>query len=78
MEKLELLDGVCVGNNEPYSGELRGDTMYFHATQRGLPHVLIELRHDLIDTEAGQRKWAALLAEPLRDIIDTLEGKNNG
>lgn len=63
---------ICVGNNEPYSGELHGDTMYFHATRNGLPHVLIELRHDLITTPEGQQKWAAILAAPLSDIIATL------
>ncbi len=63
---------ICVGDNEPYSGELRGDTMYFHATKNNYPHVLIEVRHDLIDTEEGQQKWAAILAAPLQKIIATL------
>ena len=57
IKKLSANPDICVGNNEPYSGELRGDTMYFHATRNGYPHVLIELRHDLIDTTAGQEKW---------------------
>ena len=43
-------EGFCVGDNEPYSGELEGDTMSRHGTGRGLPHVLIELRQDLIAT----------------------------
>ena len=41
-------EGFCVGDNEPYSGELEGDTMSRHGTRNGLPHVLIELRQDLI------------------------------
>ncbi len=72
MEMLSANREITVGNNEPYSGELRGDTMYFHATKNGYPHVLIELRHDLIDTPAGQAKWAAILAKPLAEIIKTL------
>jgi len=72
MEKLSENPEIVVGNNEPYSGELRGDTMYFHATKNGYPHVLIELRHDLIDTPQGQEKWAAILAKPLAEIIKTL------
>ncbi len=72
MEKLGKNPEIVVGNNEPYSGELRGDTMYFHASQKGYPHVLIELRHDLIDTPEGQAKWAGILAKPLNDIIQTL------
>ena len=53
--------GYCVGDNEPYSGELEGDTMSRHGTGRGLAHVLIELRQDLIATpgirRCGQRGW---------------------
>ena len=40
--------GFAVGDNEPYSGALEGDTLYQHGTLRGLPHVLIEIRQDLI------------------------------
>ncbi|MCF6305362.1 MAG: N-formylglutamate amidohydrolase [Rhodobacteraceae bacterium] len=76
LEKLRANPDICVGDNEPYSGELRGDTMYFHATEHNLPHVLIELRHDLIDTEKGQQKWAEILSGPLREIIDNLENNN--
>lgn len=72
IEKLSANPEIVVGNNEPYSGELRGDTMYRHATRNGYPHVLIELRHDLIDTQEGQAKWAAILAAPLKEIIKTL------
>jgi predicted N-formylglutamate amidohydrolase len=36
--------------------------MWQHATQRTLPHALIEVRNDLIATEAGQRDWATRLA----------------
>lgn len=72
IEKLSENPDICVGNNEPYTGELRGDTMYFHATRNGYAHVLIEVRHDLIDTPEGEQKWAAILAAPLRDIIKGL------
>ncbi len=53
---------IVVGDNEPYSGELRGDTMYYHGTARGLPHVLIEIRNDLIATPEGQQDWANRIA----------------
>src|SRR6185503_4880261 len=32
---------LCVGDNEPYSGALEGDTLYTHGTRRGLGHGLI-------------------------------------
>ena len=61
--------GYCVGDNEPYSGELEGDTMSRHGTGRGLPHVLIEIRQDLIATPEAQRTWAARLAPVLADVV---------
>jgi predicted N-formylglutamate amidohydrolase len=72
MAALRENPAIMVGDNEPYSGELRGDTMYTHATRNGYPHVLVEFRQDLIDTPDGQAKWAAILATPLKDIINTL------
>jgi predicted N-formylglutamate amidohydrolase len=63
-------EGLCVGDNEPYSGELEGDTMSRHGTRNGLPHVLIELRQDLIAAPADQRLWAERLAPILAQTID--------
>lgn len=59
---------LLVGDNEPYSGKLRGDCMWTHGTQRGLPHALIELRQDLIGDDAGQAAWAERLARVMRRI----------
>jgi predicted N-formylglutamate amidohydrolase len=61
--------GLTVGDNEPYSGELEGDTLSRHGTARGLPHVLIEIRQDLIGTPEGEDAWAARLAPVIRDVI---------
>ena len=69
-----LIDGLraegdlVVGDNEPYSGDLAGDTLYRHATRRGLAHALIELRQDLIADEAGVEAWSARLAAMLADL----------
>lgn len=65
-------EGLTVGDNEPYSGQLEGDTLSRHGTGRGLPHVLIEVRQDLIGDEAGQAAWAARLAPILRQVIEEL------
>jgi predicted N-formylglutamate amidohydrolase len=62
-------EGLCVGDNQPYSGQLEGDTMSRHGTGRGLAHALIELRQDLIANEAGQQAWAARLAPMLADAV---------
>lgn len=60
---------LVVGDNEPYSGQLRGDCMYLHGTSRGIPHVLIEIRNDLIESAEDQAHWAARLAPILRATI---------
>jgi predicted N-formylglutamate amidohydrolase len=54
--------GLIIGDNEPYDGALKGDTLYVQASARGLAHVLIEVRQDLIAGEAGAKTWAARLA----------------
>lgn len=61
---------LCVGENEPYSGHLKGDSIHAHAIVPGRPNVLVELRHDLIETTEGQRRWAERLAPILRAALD--------
>lgn len=58
--------GLTVGDNEPYSGALEGDTLYQHGTLRGLPHVLIEIRQDLIASEDAAQAFALRL-KPILD-----------
>ena len=67
---------LCVGDNEPYSGQLRGDCMWRHGTERGIPHVLIEIRNDLITDAAGQRAWAERLAPAILAAIERMHAKS--
>lgn len=60
---------LAVGDNEPYDGALRGDTLYRHGTVRGLPHALVEVRQDLMADDASARAWGARLAGLLRPIL---------
>jgi len=60
---------IIVGENEPYSGELKGDCLFQHGTKRGLAHALIELRQDLIGEPSGQRAWAERLARVLTELF---------
>jgi predicted N-formylglutamate amidohydrolase len=70
MQRLEQMDGICIGDNEPYSGRHPHDfTIDHHAEPAGLPHVGIEVRQDLVSTEDGARKWAGILAEALNGIL---------
>ncbi len=57
--------GLTVGDNEPYSGQLAGDSIDRHAIRHGRPNVLVEVRNDLIRDAAGQREWAERLAPVL-------------
>jgi len=50
--------------------------MYYHATSRALPHILIEVRNDLIETPEGQQKWANLIAPALWVAFENLENTN--
>jgi predicted N-formylglutamate amidohydrolase len=75
---LPLLDALrqrtefTTGDNEPYDGALRNDTMYRHGTRRGLAHTLIEIRQDLIGEETGAMLWAERLA-PMLQAVNGLE-----
>lgn len=60
---------LCVGDNEPYSGALEGDTLYTHGTKRGLRHGLIEIRQDLIDRQSGVDEWISRLAPILEAFM---------
>ncbi|MFW5654317.1 MAG: N-formylglutamate amidohydrolase [Roseicyclus sp.] len=65
LARLNAEPDLCVGDNEPYSGHLPGDSLDRHGVQRGLPHVLIEVRNDLIVTPEAQRAWGLRLAPML-------------
>ncbi|KAB1125130.1 N-formylglutamate amidohydrolase [Neorhizobium galegae] len=68
---LELLGkpgDIVVGDNEPYDGALKGDTMYRHCMMSGIAHALLEVRQDLIGDEAGIAAWAERLAPVFKTL----------
>ncbi len=70
MERLAREPGICVGDNEPYTGrDYHGYSVHNHGDDRGLPHVLIELRQDLIDTHHGAAEWAERLARVFTELL---------
>jgi predicted N-formylglutamate amidohydrolase len=70
LERLQAIEGLCVGDNMPYSGRHPSDyTVARHAERAGLPHVCIEVRQDLIDHPAGAERWADILASVLTPIL---------
>lgn len=61
--------GWCVGDNEPYNGDLPGDSIDQHALKQGRLNVLIEVRNDLIETKENQVFWAEQLAPMLERAL---------
>ncbi|CQH21321.1 N-formylglutamate amidohydrolase [Yersinia enterocolitica] len=69
---LQQEDALNVGINEPYAMTDATDfTLPFHAEQRQLPYVGIEIRQDLITDENGQEEWARRLARLLPQVLST-------
>lgn len=80
IEALEAQGDLIVGDNEPYRGELPGDTMHRHGTMTGTVHALLEVRQDLIHNEAGVEEWADRLSPMLEKLmaLDTLRRPLDG
>jgi predicted N-formylglutamate amidohydrolase len=69
IDMLSADPALVVGDNEPYDGALRGDTMFKHCIVNGFAHALIEVRQDLIGDARGADEWAARLA-PMLDALN--------
>jgi predicted N-formylglutamate amidohydrolase len=69
IDALSRTGDIVVGNNEPYDGALKGDTMYRHCMKAGIPHLLLEVRQDLIADDAGVDAWTDRLA-PVFDALN--------
>ncbi len=68
LELLRRPGDILVGDNEPYDGALKGDTMYRHCMISGTPHALLEVRQDLIGDEPGVDAWAERLAPVFKTL----------
>lgn len=55
-------EGLCVGDQLPYSGKLLNYTMNRHCEAEGRPYLGIELRQDEVANPAQQANWAERLA----------------
>jgi predicted N-formylglutamate amidohydrolase len=72
LERLARETDLVVGDNEPYSGALEGDSLSHHGTAHGLPHVLIETRQDLLSDPPAIAHWTRRLEAVLRDALATM------
>lgn len=72
LAEMEADPDIHTAENEPYVGNLRGDSVHQHALSIGALNALIEIRQDLIETETGQRHWAQKLATCLTAAVGKL------
>ena len=70
---LNSLKNIKLGDNKPYSGRLKNDTLYKHATSHGIPHVLIELRQDLLKKDKDKLQWAKKIHNVLKENENTIK-----
>ena len=61
--------GFTVGDNEPYDGALKGDTLDEEVTRRGIAGLLIEVRQDLIADDAAAAAMADRIADVLAPVV---------
>jgi len=58
---LRKLDGVVIGDNEPYDMNIDEDySTPEHALSRGLDYLQVEFRQDVVATPQGQKRFAEL------------------
>jgi predicted N-formylglutamate amidohydrolase len=70
MRGLSTIDGIVLGDNQPYSGKHPSDyTIDHHAEQSGLPHVCMEVRQDQIESPAGMERWVRVLSRLIGEML---------
>jgi predicted N-formylglutamate amidohydrolase len=62
-------EGLCVGDQQPYSGKILNATMNRHAEAQGRPYLGIEVRQDEIAEPEGQARWAERLARIADQVV---------
>jgi predicted N-formylglutamate amidohydrolase len=61
-----------IKDNEPYNGNLIGDTLYKHGLKNKLFHTLIEIRNDIIYSDQQVNKISSLLSRSIKEINKNL------
>ena len=63
-------ENLTVGVHEPYDmRSLPGASLDIHGRQKGLPHLLIEIRQDMISSDEDIFRWVKILRRVFRDIV---------
>ncbi len=70
LDALRDEDDLCVGDNQPYTGDHPDSySLLFHAKRTGFPNVAFEVRQDLIDTQERAEAWADRLYKVLQPAL---------
>lgn len=69
IQALRAVDGLVIGDNEPYSGREIAYTLNRHGGAAGLANAAIEIRQDLCETADQQARWADLLVSAVLEIF---------
>lgn len=74
LDHLSRDNGLCVGDNEPYSGREPADyTVDHHGERRGRPCVSLEIRQDLLLDGAGLAFWSERIGAVLQEVLSRPE-----
>lgn len=70
LERLREDTSLCIGANQPYSGQHPDSySLRFHALRTGFPNVAFEVRQDQIATKPDAEAWADRLAQALQPTL---------
>lgn len=75
---LRGLQGMIVGDNQPYGFDNRRLMGPKQIDGRTIPTVVVEIRQDLIGDCGGQERWAAILDGLLRDCLTNQRNRDTG
>lgn len=76
LAELQALVGLTIGDNEPYTVEPDIDfSLPYHASARGLPHMMLEFSAATLNSAAAVDLWAARLADIWRRHHSSLSGQ---
>jgi predicted N-formylglutamate amidohydrolase len=78
LARLRALEGLTVGDNEPYAMDSIDYTIPLHAYPAALPYVELEVRQDLVATPEGVEQWSDLLATALGQAELDLFARTSG
>jgi predicted N-formylglutamate amidohydrolase len=66
---LRQIDGLNIGDNEPYAGTDLAYTLNLHAGTAGLAHAAVEVRQDHCETPEQLDRWAEILGDALGRLL---------